>query len=383
MRPRPACVEPGAAPASCRGLRPPMRAHLANDLRRFVSGLLFFGMAGCSRAPVVTPAPVYVDAGALSRLHPQWRQVVEMDRQIAWLSGYQPRAAGVVAVAAVNAAVPRPEQVMVDTAALRNRITSTLDEVHTREREALERRLERARQRERAEGVSAERAALEEEADRRFQQVLDSLGTEMANIDVQMSVTASLQRSYAARGAKWEDLAEKMAAQHKELSERLETTRTRRTAAVSEVFDWLEDQFRQKEAAEADAAKAYRLAHQEELDMLDASIRRQKQLLLDSLPGAPLAPTGGVAPIAPVNLAADVPALPGSGLAARIAALKARRNKLAAFILQNTKATVKSAATKEAPPVRPVFEPSTHLPDRTHVFRAAVQSPAAILEGTS
>lgn len=358
--------------------RLPIRSWLA------VAGLLPVILAGCSRAPAPTkPKAVFVDAVALSHDHPQWQDVVDMDRQIAWLRGYDPRATRLASVSPVDSHLAPFKPMPVDIGELRKRVTSALEEVHDREREVLERRLERARQRERAAGVSAERAALETEADQRFQEALDRFGETMANLDVKMSVTASLQRGYAARGPQWEELAKQMESRHVDLKAQWLKVRDQRSAAVDEVFDWFADQLRGKESAEAAAALVYRREHQAELDALDASIERQKKLLIESLPEAP-ATAGPPSPASAMPmLLENPPPLPGPALAARIAALKARRAKMAGFILQNTQAVVKAAAAKQTPPVQPVFRPGVGMPDRTRVFRPFVQRPADSLERLS
>jgi hypothetical protein len=274
----------------------------------------------------------------------------------------------------------------VDLNALRRRISETLDAVRDRDREALARRLERARRRERAAGVSAERAALEADAEKRFQAELDARGAEMANLAVQIASTAALQRSYTVRGAAWTALAEEMGNRNTALQESLTAARGRRSTEVYAVFDWLEEQFRLKAVAEDEAAKEWQAQHQREVDILDQSIEKEKELLLNALEEVTLSPPvksgDGIAP--PLSLALSTPPLPSPRLGARIAALKARRGKLAAFILQNTKAIVKAAAAQQIPPEQPVFEPTTAgYPNRTDTFRSAVQDAPAVLERLS
>jgi hypothetical protein len=349
--------------------------------------LLGAALAGCSRGPLARkPVPVYVDAAALARVHPQWQDVVEFDRQIAALTAFAPRAVPPVGVVAVSGQTPTPTVMAGDLEALRRRIGATLDAVRDRERQTLEARLERARRRERAAGVSAERAALEDEAEKRFQAVLDARGAEMANVAVQISALTALERDYNARGAKWADLAKQMDQQRLDQTKKLEDARTRRSAEVDAVFEWLKSQLAAKEAAEAAAADDWKVQHMRELDALDASIEKQKDLLLSALEGvsAPVAPPTAAAPLPPLDLASHAPPLPSPQLGARIAALRARRAALARFVLQNTKAIVKSAAGQAEPVESPVFVRTTQpLPDRTADFRSAVRDAPTALDTSS
>jgi hypothetical protein len=349
--------------------------------------LLGVALMGCSRGPLARkPVPVYVDAAALARLHPQWPDVMEFDRQIAALAAFAPRAVPPVGIATVSAQTPTQAVMAVDLEALRRRIATTLDAVRDRERRTLEARLVRARRRERAAGVSAERAALEDEAEKRFQAVLDARGAEMANLAVQISALTALERDYTARGAKWADLAKQIDQQRQDQAKQLEDARTRRTAEVNGVFDWLTSQLAAKESAEAATAEEWKVQHMRELDALDASIEKQKDLLLSALEGvsAPVPLPAAGAPPPPLELAPHAPPLPSPHLGQRIAVLRARRAALASFVLQNTRAIVKSAAGQADPVEAPVFvRTSRPLPDRTADFRSAVRDAPTVLDTSS
>ena len=354
----------------------------------YLVGLAALG-AGCSRAPVpARPTTVYVDASSLARSHPKWDAVTALDNEIAWLSAYRVRPVAPPSGILVDTSVPLREAAQVDMAALTERIETTLEDVRQREHGILKRRLERERRLAQADVILAKRHRLTDEAEQRFQAVLDRYGLELANMLVQLTAVTALERTYAARSSAWESLATEMRERRLALDEQIATTKDRRTAEVLGVFAWLEAQFDQAANEETANALEWIRTHRSQLDALDQRVDEQKSLLLEAL--RRVAPPSAVqtASVASGLSSADVvptptalPPLPEPNLEGRIATLRERRATLVGFILQNTRATVKAAARADRNPVEPVFEKTTAaLPDRTEQFRPVVRDPAAELQ---
>jgi len=337
---------------------------------------------GCARAPVAPrPAVVYVDAERLAREHPSWSSVAELDRRIAWLSAYRASPVASPRQAVVDTDVDLPEAARVDMEALTRRLQSTLEEIRARQRRVLERELERERRQEQATDIQAERGRIEAEAERRFQAVLDARGAEMANILVRLTAVTILEQSYAARGKSWEELAAEMRERRIALNSEFVETRERRTQEVEAVFTWLQQEFARAAAQEEQNALEWIRTHGQRLEELNRNIDAQKLMLLNALrstvlPSVAATAVGSPAPSA-VAAETGAPALPGPGLEDNIAQLRARRERLARFAVQNTKAVVKAAARSFADPMEPVFErTTTERPDRTALFRPIVSAPA-------
>lgn len=339
---------------------------------------------GCSRAPAPqAPRAVYVDAASLAQSHPLWEDVAALDREIAWLSAYRAQPATPPRAIAVDLTVPSRAVAQVDMAALTERIEATLEDVRRREREILERTMENERRADQADIIVAKRNRLTQEAEERFQAVLDRYGLRLANMLVQLTAVTALERAYTPRGTAWEALATEMRERRQALEAQIAEARDRRTEEVLAVFRWLEDRLSQAAIEEEMDALEWIRTHRSKLDALDRRVDEQKALLLEGVrrvapPSLTLPPEGtGARRAAAAPSTVSLPPLPGPDLAGRIRVLRERRAGLAAFILQNTQATVKAAARAAALPEEPVFEKTTRaLPDNTERYRDAVRASA-------
>ena len=78
----------------------------------------------------------------------------------------------------------------------------------------------------------------------------------------------------------------------------------------------------------------------------------------------------------------DAPA-PAAGLQNAVASLRQQRTKQATFVIQNTRAIVKSAASRRGLSVSFTRPASRPLPDRTSEFQDAVRDPTTVLRSTA
>lgn len=339
--------------------------------------------AGCSHQRGTSrPTVVFVSSVALAKEHPQWADVVALDRQIAYLQRYNPKAAASAVVAFVQTP-PRPaEHSASNVAKLQERIESRLESVYGKQRQALKDRLARIGAKNRAaEDLAYKNSAFDKVA-AEMTRVAQERGATVRNLDARVAAYDSLIRTYTARG--W-DLG-KLPAERQKVADQIESVRATAKAEILQILDRLEADFKSKARDEASqqAVENLRLIaeNRDILDSLDAEVSRQKELLVDALGNIGAAHARGILtssarfhepafkkalPVTPVNL---------NGA---LRSLRARRAALAAFIVGNTQAVVRSAASKRGLGV--VFEPQPGLRDLTDQFRAAVRSAPTRMKG--
>ena len=328
--------------------------------------------SGCSRPPAGRrPAAVFVSVDKLIAENPQWRTVVAMDREIAYLKRYTVRQPKQTLVSAVTYP-PRP---VVESSkivsVLETAIERRLNSVYERQKAALAARLARQHTETRATEVLADRNAIFAAADVDMKRILGASGLKIRNLDIRLEAYDSLLRSYTARGWDPKDLPQA----RKKIADEVVAESSKEWALMGGVLQDL----RAKLGARADEETAITVKWMRENSQaqtdLDREIKRQKSLLVGALNniGTPIEIDTASPPAAGATKMAGVealPSLPQPQLERIMGSIEKRRADLVEYLGRATRATVRSAAGRRGLTVE--FAPRPGLPDKTEEYRAVV-----------
>lgn len=331
--------------------------------------------AGCAhQSGTPRPTAVFVSSARLAKLHPQWADVVALDRQIAELERYNPPAPATAGIPAVETPPREPERSASNAAALQRKIEARLEDVYGKQRQALKDRLATIGAKNLAAEDLATRASALDKVAVEMTRIAQDRGATVRNLDMRVAAYDSLIRTYTVRG--WD--AKKLTAERSKLADQAHAIRVAAKAEILQILDKLEADFKDKAKAETSerAVENLRLIaeNRDILDSLDAEVARQRELLVDALGSigvvhARSAMASSVRYHEPAP--ATAPPVAPPNIRGALASLKARRAALADFVTRNTEAVVSSAAAKRG--LLALFQPRAGLRDFTDQFRTIVR----------
>lgn len=326
---------------------------------------------GCARSPVAhRPARVYVAVDRLLPLHPQYPDLRDLDRRIAALSRISPKTAAPAKPIRLSVAAPYSGNVTVDLAKMESDIRGRLDNLYESERVARTRRLEKRSAQVRGPLIAAERGAVSQAAEQKFQAIIDEHKVEIRNQLIKREAIDALDRFYQTRG--WDRT--KLQADAAATDEAIAAIRARAAAQMDAVLSGFSEQLAQQARDDAAAQLAWLKNNRQDLDALDAETARQKRLLADAVAdlsgGTEAFSAPSAAPLAPLDARITRAPAPAAALAVPIATMRDHRDVLARFIAQNARARVTAAAVRRNE--QPVFAPEPGAPDRTEDYGPVV-----------